>query len=254
VDTTNGSDPLAVAADAVDGALRAGRSAIEVASLGDRPRRLVVVDDGSVVGSMGAASLDADVAARAASLIDARAAGITSIPALNGSVDVFVQVHAPLPSIVVIGATDVAVTLVAMAGLLGFDTTVIDGRDRWATRERFPAAGAVSVGMPSELIADLTLAPTTALVLVSHDFKYDLPVLEVALRSRVGYIGVLGSRRRARAIHDFLAGAGVSGEDVARIHIPIGLDIGARTPQEIAISILAQIIAVRGNKRAAGAA
>jgi xanthine dehydrogenase accessory factor len=107
--------------------------------------------------------------------------------------------------------------------------------------------------MPSELIAGLQLSPTTALVLVSHDFKFDLPVLEVALRSRVGYIGVLGSRRRARAIHDFLASTGASSEDVARIHIPVGLDIGARTPQEIAVSILAQLIAVRSGHRPAGA-
>ena len=253
VDVTNDKDPLAVAAGAVRAAMHAGRSAVEIASLGDQPHRLVVLDDGSRIGSLGAETLDVDVAAHAASLINARTAGVTSFPVGAGSADLFVQVHAPLPSIVIIGATDVAVALVTIAGLLGFDTTVIDGRDRWATHERFPTAGAVLIGMPSELIAGLQLSPTTALVLVSHDFKFDLPVLEVALRSRVGYIGVLGSRRRARAVHDFLASTGASGEDVARIHIPVGLDIGARTPQEIAVSILAQLIAVRSGQRASGA-
>jgi xanthine dehydrogenase accessory factor len=253
VDVTAGDDPLASAADTVRDAMRAGRSAIEVASLGDRPHRLVVLDDGTRAGSIGSDVLDNAVAACANGLIDARAAGVTSIPLATGTADVFVRVHAPLPSIIIVGATDVAVALVQLAGPLGFDTTVIDGRDRWASRERFPTATAVLVGMPSELIADLPLSPMTALVLVSHDFKYDLPVLEVALRSRVGYVGVLGSRRRARAINEFLAGIGASSEDVARIHIPVGLDIGARTPPEIALSVLAELIAVRSGRRAAGA-
>jgi xanthine dehydrogenase accessory factor len=89
-------------------------------------------------------------------------------------------------------------------------------------------------------------------VLVSHDFKYDLPVLEVALRSRVGYIGVLGSHRRKNAIREFLAGNATSSDEMARIHIPVGLDIGARTPQEIALSVLAEIIAVRSGRQTAG--
>ena len=96
--------------------------------------------------------------------------------------------------------------------------------------------------------------PSAALVLLSHDFKYDLPVLEVALRSRVGYIGVLGSHRRAAAIRDFLAGIGASADDIARVRIPVGIDIGARAPAEIALSVLAELIALRGGRDPRGEA
>jgi len=141
---------------------------------------------------------------------------------------------------------------VRLAGPLGFHTTVIDGRERFANRERFPTADTLHVGMPSELIAGMHLTPVTALVLVAHDFKYDLPVLEVALRSRAGYIGVLGSRRRASVIREALASMGMSPDAIARVRIPVGLDIGARTPSEIALSILAELVAVRSGKHTAG--
>jgi xanthine dehydrogenase accessory factor len=108
--------------------------------------------------------------------------------------------------------------------------------------------------MPSELVAALSLEPSTALILLSHDFKYDLPVLEVALRTRVGYIGVLGSRRRANAVRDFLTGIGTSEENMARVRIPVGIDIGARAPAEIALSILAELVAFRGARHRRGAA
>jgi xanthine dehydrogenase accessory factor len=253
VDVSVQDDPVSAAADATSAALRRGRCVIEVAAIGDRPHRLVVVDDGSKAGTLGRAELDAAVVARAASLIDSRTTGLISVPTSSGAIELFAQVFAPLPSLVIVGATDVAVALVQLASVLGFNTTVIDGRERWASRERFPMANAVLVGMPSELLADLSLSPSTALVLVSHDFKYDLPVLEVALRTRVGYIGVLGSRRRASAIREFLTGIGMSEEDIGRIHIPVGIDIGARTPQEIALSVLAQLVANRSGRRTRGA-
>ena len=93
---------------------------------------------------------------------------------------------------------------------------------------------------------------STALVLLSHDFTYDLPVLEAALRTRVGYIGVLGSRRRATAVREFLTSIGATDDDAARVRIPVGLRIGARTPSEIALSVLAEIVAVRNARRSAG--
>ena len=143
------------------------------------------------------------------------------------------------------GATDVAVALVQLARPLGFHVTVVDGRDRWANRERFPTADALCVGMPSELISAMPLTPATALVLLAHDFKYDIPVLEVALKSRVGYIGVLGSRRRASVIRDALTSMGATESELARIRIPVGLSIGARTPSEIALSVLAELVSIR---------
>jgi xanthine dehydrogenase accessory factor len=213
-----------------------------------------VLNDGTRVGTLGAEALDAEFVARARALMDDRTTGVIALPGDRGSAEVFVQVHAPLPALVVVGATDVAAALVQLAKPLGFDTTVIDGRDRWANRERFPSADALLIGMPSELVATVPLEPSTALVLVSHDFKYDLPVLEVALRTRVGYIGVLGSRRRANAVREFLSGIGASEEEMRRVRIPVGLDIGARAPAEIALSILAELIAIRGGRVEGGAA
>jgi xanthine dehydrogenase accessory factor len=253
VDVLQPTDPLAVANDALSDAVARGVSAIEVVSLGGTPRRLIVRADGVRVGTLGSPALDDELASRAASLIDARSSGVISVTAHDAIAELFVQVHAPLPSLIVIGATDVAIALVHLAKPLGFHTTVMDGRERWANRDRFPSADALLVGMPSELLATMSLAQSNALVLVSHDFKYDLPALEVALRSPVGYIGVLGSQRRASSIREFLSGIGASEADVKRVHIPIGLDIGARAPAEIALSILAELIALRSGRLNVGA-
>jgi xanthine dehydrogenase accessory factor len=254
VDASVSSDPVAIAASAVRDALQQGSAAIEAVSLGARPLRLVVLADGRRVGTLGSEALDNEIAARAPELIDALTTGVIAVPYESGSVELFVQVHAPLPALIVVGATDVAASLVQLARPLGFNTTVVDGRERFATRDRFPSADALLLGMPSEIVATLPLVPSTALILLSHDFKYDLPVLEVALRTRVGYIGVLGSRRRANAVRDFLAGIGASAEDTARVRIPVGLDIGARAPAEIALSILAELVSLRGGRHQRGAA
>ena len=241
-------DPVAIAATAVANAVRQGRSAVELVSLNGRPARLVVLDDGTRYGSLGNRSLDDAAVDRASSLIDARASGVITVPAGESATELFAQVHAPPPTVIIVGATDVAAALVPLAAQLGFHTAVIDSRDRWATPERFPAARELHVGMPSELIATMPLTPASALVLVAHDFKYDLPVLECALRSRVGYIGVLGSRRRAAVIREFLESLGATVGDMSRVRIPIGLDIGARTPAEIALSVLAEIVATRAGR------
>jgi xanthine dehydrogenase accessory factor len=248
VDVTSPDDPVANAADAIAGALRAGHAAIEVVSTGATPRRFVLLDDGTRHGSLGDEALEAAIAGRVAEFIETRAVGLISVPSRNGTSEVFVHVHAPPASIIIMGATDVAVALVKLAGPLGFHTTVIDGRERWANHERFPTADVIHVGMPSELIARLPLVSASALVLVAHDFKYDLPVLEVALNSKVGYIGVLGSQRRALVIRETLATMGFTPEAIDRIRIPVGLRIGARTPGEIALSVLAEVIAVRSGR------
>ena len=241
VDVTSGNDPVASASDIIANATRAGRSAVEFALTENQPRRLVFVDDGSRFGSLGSAVLDAQLVGRAQGLIDDRTVGIITVD----DTEVFARVYAPPAAIIAMGATDVAVALVQLARPLGFHTSVVDGRDRWASRERFPTADSLYVGMPSELIASMPLTPATALVLLAHDFKYDIPVLEVALKSRVGYIGVLGSRRRAGVIRNALTSMGASEGDLARIRIPVGLNIGARTPSEIALSVLAELVSIR---------
>src|SRR5439155_781453 len=152
----------------------------------------------------------------------------------GGTIEVFVE---PPARLLVIGASHVAMPLVTLAKVLGYWTVVLDGRPRFATRERFPDVDELRVGIPSELVAEYPLIASTALVLVAHDYKYDLPVLRRALGTDVGYIGMLGSSRRGAAILTFLREDGVSDAQLKRIRVPIGLDLGARSAPEIALAI-----------------
>ena len=243
-------DPIARAHTRLAELRANGTPAVEVSSVGAAPARVVVTADGAVHGSLGDEALDRAAAARALQVLDS-GASVVAHAASAGGVQraLFFRRHAPPASLVIVGATEVAVALVPMARSLGFSTVVVDGRDRFATRDRFPDADQIRTGIPSEVVESLSLRPSTALVLLSHDYKYDLPVLESALRSAVGYIGVLGSRRRAQALHEHLAAAGFDAAHRERLQVPIGLDIGARTPAEIALSVLAQVVAVRAGRR-----
>jgi xanthine dehydrogenase accessory factor len=155
-------------------------------------------------------------------------------------------VFTPSALLLVVGASHVSMPMVDLARVLGYRTVVIDGRPRFATRERFPHVDELKIGIPSELISEYPLAPSTALVLMAHDYKYDLPVLHKALATDVGYIGMLGSTRRGTAILKLLAEEGESEASLKRVRVPIGLDIGARSAPEIALAVMAEIQAVRG--------
>jgi len=222
-------------------AARGGRGAL-VTRLDGTAGKLLVLDDGTVEGTLGDAFLDARYAAEAR---EALGRGESRAMALEG-VRAFVEVFAPPALLLVVGAGHVAMPLTRLAKILGYRTVVMDGRPRFATRERFPDVDELRVGIPSELIREYPLTPAAAIVLVAHDYKYDLPVLRHALASEVGYIGMLGSTRRGATILRFLAEDGVPPEQLARVHVPIGLDLGARTAPEIALAILAEIQAVRG--------
>src|SRR5262249_272641 len=111
--------------------------------------------------------------------------------------------------------------------------------------ERFPSADTLLVGIPSEIVKGLPLSASTAVILVAHDYKYDLPILRSILSSPVGYIGVLGSRRRGEGLLNFLRDDGVPEEALQRIRVPIGLDLGGRSAPEIALAILAEVVATR---------
>src|SRR5437773_4039781 len=222
-------------------ARRGGHGAI-VTRLDGSGGKLLVLDDGTAEGTLGDAFLDERFAAEAR---DAIARGGSRALFLEG-VRGFVEVIAPPALLLVVGAGHVAMPLTALARLLGYRTVVVDGRPRFATKERFPDVDELKVGMPSELIRNYPLVPSTALVLVAHDYKYDLPVLKHALATDVGYLGMLGSSRRGTTILRHLAEDGVTPEALARVHVPIGLDLGARSAPEIALAILAEIQAVRG--------
>jgi xanthine dehydrogenase accessory factor len=166
----------------------------------------------------------------------------------QGTAEVFVELFAPPFPLIIFGGSHVAIALVSFAKMLGLRTVVVDGRPRFANRERFPEADEVIVGIPSEVAEHLTLDAVTSIVLLTHDYKYEVPVLKRALATDVGYIGLLGSRRRGRAILDLLHEQGIEERQLQRVHVPVGLDLGAQTASEIALSILAEIEAVRSGR------
>lgn len=220
---------------------RGGRGAIVTRLDGDGAK-LLLLDDGTVEGTLGEPFLDERLGAEAR---HAMAEGVSRTLFLE-HVRAFVEVIAPPALLLVVGASHVAMPLTALARVLGYRTAVLDGRPRFATRERFPDVDELRVGIPSELVAGYPLIPSSALVLVAHDYKYDLPVLRHALRTDVGYIGMLGSARRGAAILKLLSEEGVGDAELKRVRVPIGLDLGARSASEIALAILAEVQAVRG--------
>jgi xanthine dehydrogenase accessory factor len=178
-------------------------------------------------------------------------------PARDAGDVVLIERIAPPERLVLVGASDVGAALARLAKTLGMSVVVVDGRERYATRERFASADEILVGMPSELVGPL-LAPGTYLVLVAHEYKYELPILRDALRSPVRFVGMLAGRKRADGVRALLREQGLTEDEIARLHSPVGLDIGGREPEEIALSIAAQLIAVREGKpiadRVSGAA
>jgi xanthine dehydrogenase accessory factor len=159
----------------------------------------------------------------------------------------FVERIAPADTLVLVGASDVAAALARFATALGMRVVVVDGRERYATRARFGSAAELLVGMPSELVRP-HLTAGAFLVLAAHDYKYELPVLRDALRSPVRYVGMLAGRKRADGVRALLRDDGLTEAELGRLHAPIGLDIGGREPEEIALSIAAQLVAVREGK------
>ena len=203
--------------------------------------KLLLLDTGKTEGSLGDPFLDRRFIAEAQECVARGASKTVFLEGLRS----FVEAFAPPAALVVVGAGHVAMPLVSIARILGFRTIVVDGRPRFATRERFPDVDRLEVGIPSELVKAIPLTPATAVVLVAHDYKYDLPVLRHVLASPAGYIGMLGSTRRGTAILNLLREDGVGEELLSRIRVPIGLDLGAQSAAEIALSILAEILTVR---------
>ena len=160
-------------------------------------------------------------------------------------VRVFAEVYAPPPRLFVYGAVDTAEALCQAARLLGWRTIVADARARFATRERIPSADELVVAWPEEALAQVGPDHATAVVVLTHDDKFDVPALKAALASEAFYVGALGSRRNQERRRERLLAAGVEEEALERIAGPCGLDIGAETQPETALSILAEIVAVR---------
>lgn len=252
VDPTAAADPIARALRTAREELDGGRRLVIVAPLDGRSDRLVVFERGQRTGTLGDPALDTAAMAAASRPFATGRSGTDMVTVGGSDVRLYFELHAPPVSLVVFGATHVAMPLVEMARVMGLRTVVVDGRERFATRERFPQVDELIVGMPSEIAERLPLGAQSLVVLLSHDYKYDLPVLRAVLQSDAAYVGCLGSSRRGSAMLDFLAEQGVSAEQLSRVRIPVGLDIGARSASEIALSVLAEALAVtRG--RAGGA-
>ncbi len=167
-------------------------------------------------------------------------------------VGVFIESFAPPPRMVIFGAVDFTAALARVAKVLGYHVTVCDARPVFATRARFPMADEVVVAWPDRHLAEVgpLLGPRDAVCVLTHDPKFDVPAITAALRTSVGYLGAMGSRRTTLEREGRLREAGVDDSGLARVMAPIGLDVGARTPEETAVAICAEIIASRTGRTA----
>lgn len=224
-----------------------GKCAVLVTRLKDSSSKLLVLENGEISGTLGSTELDREAQSVALELLRKRA---SSTVALGGE-PVFFEVHGPPRTLIVFGAGHVSMPLISLAHDLGLKTILVDGRPRFATRERFPDADELLIGIPSEIAQTLAYTGSTFVVLTAHDYKYDLPVLKIVLPARPAYVGLLGSRRRGAAIKEFLKDSGMDESLLDQIHVPTGLDIGAGSAAEIALSILAETIAIKSGRPAA---
>jgi xanthine dehydrogenase accessory factor len=210
--------------------------------------KLLVFPD-EVLGDLGTPGLNLAAAGEARALLTVgetamRTFGEDGEP-VGVEVRLFIAAYAPKPEMYVFGAIDFSRAMARIGKYLGYRVTVIDARPIFATKQRIPDADVVVVAWPDEFLSGAPVDNRTALIVLTHDVKFDIPLLQVALRTDAGYIGAMGSRRTHANRIEELRRAGVSDADLARISAPIGLDIGARTPEETAISIAAEIVALR---------
>jgi xanthine dehydrogenase accessory factor len=233
-----GSDRTAAVATLLDGA--------------EAGARLSVIDD-QVVGSMGRqALLDRNVAREAAGLLQE---GKTTIrrfgsdgATLGDELRVHIRAYAPPPQMWIFGAIDFSAALAPFASQIGYRVRICDARARFARSARFSSVAEVMIGWPQELMRDVVLGPRDAVLVFTHDSKFDEPALLTALATGAGYIGALGSRQTTVDRERRLRAAGADDADIERIHAPCGLDIGSRTAEETAVSVLAEIISSRAER------
>ncbi|MGW4435503.1 XdhC family protein [Streptomyces sp. NPDC004596] len=215
-----------------------------------RGRALLVRPDGSREGGFGdLPELDRTVAAEAGAFLDAGRTGTLEIGArgsrCGSPLTVLVESSVPAPRMIVFGAIDFASALVRVGKFLGYHVTVCDARPVFATRARFPEADEIVVEWPHEYLERTDVDGRTVLCVLTHDAKFDVPLLRLALRLPVAYVGAMGSRRTHLDRDERLRAVGVSELELTRLRSPIGLDLGARTPEETALSIAAEIVAGR---------
>jgi xanthine dehydrogenase accessory factor len=208
--------------------------------------KLLVLDDGSAQGDIDDAPR-AEIISRAQSLMRSESSETVSIDGAR----VFIEVFAPPPTLVIFGAVHTAVPLSLYASTLGFRVVIVDGRAKFADPARFPHAAEVLHAWPQEAIPKLHFDSSTYVTVLTHDPKFDLPAIKLLVYTGARYIGAMGSKKTRQDHFEQLRAEGVDADLLRRVHGPIGLDIGAVTPEEMALSIMAEIVAVRYNRDAA---
>jgi xanthine dehydrogenase accessory factor len=203
--------------------------------------KLLIYPDSRTLGDLGDAKLNAQVTHDAQELMRNEH---SENCAYEGAV-IFIDVFSPNPELIIFGGVHAAIPLTQFAQLLGFRVVIVDGRGRFATRERFPTADKIIVAWPDEAIAQMEIDSSTYVAILTHDPKFDIPALKALSSTNPRYIGSMGSRETRKQHFAELRSAGVSDEFLSRVHGPVGLDLGARTAEEVALAIIAEIVAVR---------
>jgi xanthine dehydrogenase accessory factor len=220
-----------------------GRAAlVSILDGGDTSAKLLVRSDGSTAGGLGDPELDSAALVAADELMWAELSERREI----GPVTLFVDVTAPAPRLVIFGAVDYSAALARLARAAGWRPFVCDPRSQFATNGRFPDAEAVIAAWPAEAFERIgAIDRATYIAVLTHDPKLDDAALEIALHSETPYVGAMGSRRAQAQRRERLLAAGIEEELLERIAAPIGLDLGAMSPEETALSIMAEVVAVR---------
>jgi xanthine dehydrogenase accessory factor len=218
--------------------------------------KLLVFGNQNIEGSLGSSELDRVVSRDALGMLEAGTSEVRHYgvdgEARQDDLSVFIETHSRSPQMIIFGAVDFTRALAAQSKLLGFRVTVCDAREVFVTRRRFPMADELVVDWPDRLLERIggDLGQRDAVCVLTHDAKFDVPALLSSLATSVGYLGAMGSRLTHEKRVDRLRHEGVTEEQLSRIMSPLGLDIGGRTPEETAVSIVAEIIALRTGRNA----
>ncbi len=217
--------------------------------------KMLVFLDGTVTGTLGTVELDERVRLDAVQAIPTQKSAlhtylVAGSEEVREEIEVFIEVLAAAAQLLILGAGHIAVPLAQLGKMLGFTVTVVDDRASFANRERFPSADDIIVGDFDQVLRNYPWVPNTYVVLVTRGHEFDVVSLRHILYWDVAYIGMIGSKRRVWAVHKLLHDEGMPVARLQRLHAPIGIDIGAETPAEIAVSIAAEIVKIRRGGRA----
>ena len=201
-------------------------------------RELLFREDGQVTGTFGN-EWDEKVLTLAQENL---AQGISRRVELDEDIEVFIEAILPSPTLIVVGGVHIAVSLVTIAKMLGYQTILIDPRKAWGNEERFPHVDRLIQSWPQDAFEQIKITRSTAIAMLTHDPKLDDPALKIALASPAFYVGALGSKATNAKRHERLLSDGVTESQLARLHAPIGLDIGAQNPDEIALAIMSEVV------------